>query len=99
MDITRVQGDTYPEEFTLLDDSTAVDLTGATVLMNIDMGGTVNSITASITSATDGQVEVPFTAPDVDYTGSYRYEVEATYSNGTKATHTIGTLTFTQEVL
>ena len=70
-------------EVTLLDNSAALDLTGATVSFNYRIaGGTVKTATMTLTDAVNGVAEYEFGSGDLDAAGGFDYEVEVTDSGG-----------------
>ena len=70
-------------EVTLLDNGTAVDLTGAAVALHYRIaGGTAKTATMTITDAANGVVEYQFGSGDLDAAGGFDYEVEVTDSGG-----------------
>ena len=74
-------------EFTLLDNGTAVDLTGATVKLHYRIsGGTVKTATMTVTDAVNGVAEYQFGTGDLDAAGGFDYEVEVTDAGGKIAT-------------
>lgn len=89
----RVTGDTGPPiRDTLVADDTPVDLSGATVkihltkpdktLVTADDSGAV-----TVESAADGEVKYDFQTGDLDQRGSYNYEWEITFGDGTVQTY------------
>ena len=70
-------------KFTLLDNGTAVDLTGATVKLHYRIaGGTVKTATMTVPLPLTGVAEYQFGAGDLDAAGGFDYEVEVTDTGG-----------------
>lgn len=85
------QNDTWPPiQGTLEASGAPVDLTGATVRVNMKPAGgsslTIDNATATILSAVDGEVEYAWQAADTSAAGSYTLEWEVTFATGKIAT-------------
>ena len=78
--------DTSPDlQVTLKDgDDNAVDVTGATIVFSMAMGGLVkvSEHSATIVTASSGIVKYSWAAGNTDTPGTYRAEFEVTFSNG-----------------
>lgn len=89
--IKMVQNDTLPDlEFTIKQDGSVVDLTGATVkfyMKNRDTGTVkINGVACTIVSASAGTCKYVWQSGDTDTVGTYQAEVEVTFSGGTVQT-------------
>ena len=74
------ENDTKPSLYVnLVQDGSAVDLTGASVAFHMD--GVINSA-AVITDAAGGSVRYDWAAADTATAGSYRAEFQVTFSDG-----------------
>lgn len=90
MVIRRIKGDTYPVQVQVLsEDGTAFDLTGATVFFTVkkrledaDAAALISKSATSHTSATEGITQFSILADDVDYVGSFYYDVKVKDTNG-----------------
>lgn len=86
--IKMVQNDTAPDiNFTIKRSGTAVDLTGATVLLKIQDTSTglrTNDANneCTLVSATAGTCKYMFTAGDLPNATTYNCDLEITYSGG-----------------
>lgn len=94
-DYTRIENDTgRPIKDTLKTDGTADDVSGATVAFTMwdPSDGTVkiDENTANValaTDGTDGRVNYEFASGDLDSPGTYAFEWEVTFSDGTIVTY------------
>ena len=75
--IERFRGDTYPLVVTLKENSVAVDLSTATVVMTIGLE-TPAPITATITDAPGGVAQFDFTQTEVGTAGRFSYDIQVT---------------------
>lgn len=81
------QCDLFPFEYDITyDDGTPVDLTGATVVMNMILDGatsfTVDSGSCTIVNATEGSIRYQWVSPETDVPGMYRIEFIITFNSG-----------------
>lgn len=89
MVIKRVKGDTYPLDIQLIRvDESIIDLTGCTVFFTVkrnledtDNEALIKKDITTFTSATTGELSIPFLATDVDYVGDFYYDLKIKYSN------------------
>jgi len=83
--------DTLPDlEFTIKQDGSAVDLTGATVkfyMKNRDTGNVkINGVACTLVVAASGTCKYVWQSGDTDTVGTFVAEVEVTFSGGTVQT-------------
>ena len=86
--ITLFQNDVVTLTFTITKDNQTVDLTGATVYFHVKQadGTLVKTITATITNAVEGEVEVNIDTEVTNSPAVYIYEIEIDTSSGDKYT-------------
>jgi hypothetical protein len=89
-------GDTWSQTFRLKQDTTPVDLTGATVVSWAAGPGGVVTLTAFVTNPTGGELQLSAVA-GLLHTGSYVYDVEVT-QGGAVTTWVRGTLVVAADV-
>lgn len=90
MVIRRVKGDTYPVKVQVLsEDGTDFDLTSCTAFLTVkkrledaDSAALISKSTTSHVSATEGITQFTILAADVDYVGSFYYDVKVKDTNG-----------------
>jgi hypothetical protein len=85
------QGDLFPFEYVLTyDDSTPIDLSGATVtittILDEASSPTVDAETCSITDAINGVIRYSWQSGETDVTGMYRIEFVITFNSGSTLT-------------
>lgn len=89
--ITRYRGDTQRLKITLSSNNTAIDLD---IVDKVEIGIEKSSSILVIECVKDadntsGIVYVPFTPTDLDTIGTYSFDVQATWLDGTKTTFLI----------
>jgi hypothetical protein len=96
VNLTAYQGDTWSQTFRFKQDTVPLNLTGATVAAWAKpYSGPVVILTATITNAVGGEVQLSATAPLP--TGGYQYDVEVTKAS-VVTTWVRGTLTVNADV-
>lgn len=89
MVIRRIKGDTFPIKVQVLsEDGTAFDLTSCTAFLTVkkrledaDSAALIAKSITSHVSATEGITQFSLLATDVDYVGSFYYDVKVKDSN------------------
>lgn len=90
-DVVRYRGDTFPEEFRLVDNTgTPIDITGRSFVLTVnpaeapvDDTNDLYALTATITDAEAGLYEFPISALQADAAaGDYFFNIKMTYNPG-----------------
>jgi stress response protein SCP2 len=84
---TYTVGDEVTVQATVKNGSSAVDLTGATVLLRFSLNGDAGTeVSMTVTDAAAGECQYQFTSAQIDEEGHLLMEVEVTDSGGTTVT-------------
>lgn len=104
--ISRYRGDTAADQFTIKRDDVVVNLTGSSFKLTVDAtkdptntATQLYSLTGTITSAVNGEVEFAPDATQADQTpGDYYYDVQMTDGTGAKLTIQKGRYRYKQDI-
>lgn len=107
-DIARKRGDTYAEEWVVIDPATGavVDITGASFRLTVDRRQEPADATTKlfhadgqiVAPASNGRVRFPLTGPQADNVGAFFFDVQMTAADGGIRTLDSGTWTVSQDI-
>jgi len=103
--ITRKRGDTYPIEWAIKSNGSALDITGALVWLTVDPSSApvdnsnnLFSISGTVTNGPAGLIEFPISTPNADHLGDYFYDLQIKDTSGFIRTVEAGKFKFVQDI-